>query len=95
MNYYFDQNLEPRRNNLGTIFTIKMDDSEINESKTNEIKENNRYNNSSIDKNNNIEILIKKKQNSLLNTGETKQIIKNIDINEKSDNKSIILQNEN
>ena len=95
MNYYFDQNLEPRRNNLGTIFTIKMDDSEINESKTNEIKENNRYNNSSIDKNNNIEILIKKKQNSLLNTGETKQIIKNIDINEKSDNKSIILQSEN
>ena len=72
-----------------------MDDSEINESKTNEIKENNRYNNSSIDKNNNIEILIKKKQNSLLNTGETKQIIKNIDINEKSDNKSIILQSEN
>ena len=95
MNYYFNQNLEPRRKNLRTIFTVKMDDSEINESKTNEIKENNRYNNSSIDKNNNIEILIKKKQNSLLNTGETKQIIKNIDINEKSDNKSIILQSEN
>ena len=95
MNYYYNQNLEPRRNNLRTIFTVKMDDSEINESKTNENKENNRYNN--FDKDENIKKLIKGQQNTLLNTSESKIIVNNIDIYEKSDNtsKNILLESEN
>jgi hypothetical protein len=95
MNYYFDQNLEPRRNNLRTIFTVKMDDSEINESKTNENKENNRYNN--FDKDENNKKLLKGQQNTLLNTGESKIIVNNIDIYEKFDNTSnnILLESEN
>jgi hypothetical protein len=98
MNYYYNQNLEPRRNNLRTIFTVKMDDSEINESKTienKENKENNRYNN--FDKDENIKKILKVQQNTLLNTGESKNMVNNIDICEKSDNtsKNILLESEN
>ena len=104
MNYYYNQNLEPRRNNLRTIFTVKMDDSEINENKTIENKENkenkentenNRYNN--FDKDENIKKLLKGQQNTLLNTDESKNIINNIDIYDKSDNtsKNILLESEN
>ena len=98
MNYYYDQNLEPRLNNLRTIFTVKMDDSEINESKSNENKDNhhnNRYNNFSNDENDNIKILLKDQQNSLAITGETKYIT-NINTYQKGDNisKSVILESE-
>ena len=93
MNYYFDQNLEPRRNNLRTIFTVKMDDSEIYEIKpneNNENNENNRYDNFSNEKKSNIEKLVKDQQNSLLDTGESKKRDNNNNnINENSDKERI------
>ena len=92
MNYYFDQNLEPRRNNLRTIFTVKIDDSEIIESKpneNNENNENNRYKNFSIEKNSNIEKLVKVQKNSLQDTGESKKRDNNNNINENSDKERI------
>ena len=97
MNYYYNQNREPRHNNLRTIFTVKKDESGINDSKINESKvfnHNNRYNNND---NNEIDIkkLLKDQHNSLMKTKEPNKEF-NADIFEKSDNKSqnIILQSE-
>ena len=100
MDYYFNQNREPRLKNLRTIFTIKLDDSKINESKTNdknEININDRYNNFSNNENNNIEKISNNHQNSLIVTGEFKKRTNDNDICEKSDNKSksIMLESEN